>query len=58
MMRLHCDKCDKIIYGTYYEVQQRSTLSANDMIAQAFQAPSVLCPDCLYGTDKEEVSEC
>lgn len=44
MNRLHCDKCDKVINGEYYEVQIRNTNAITDsLILHRYKQ---ICAEC------------
>lgn len=51
MMRLHCDKCDKVIEGIYYNVDEHST---GIDITGAFSKIISLCTDCYTQNTKDK----
>lgn len=51
MMRLHCDKCDAVINGKYFEVREHSACGVD--IVGAFATTKFFCPDCLKGMNKD-----
>lgn len=52
MNRLHCDKCDKVINGQYYEVQIRNTnLIADSLILHHYKQ---ICTKCFDKMSEEE----
>lgn len=54
MMRLHCDKCDAVINGTYFEVCEHDACGVVDIVG-AFATPKVFCPNCLKGMNKDAI---
>lgn len=55
MMRLHCDQCDKVIEGTYYNVDEHST---GIDVTGAFSKIISLCPDCYTKNTKDKGEWC
>ena len=56
-VKLHCDRCDEVIIGNYYEIQMKTT---NFIDFTVLFEHKTICSDCMrkmYAKDKETTDE-
>lgn len=46
MIKTHCDKCDRVIDGQYYEIRGRNTNSIADCLIFSESRYRQICSEC------------